>query len=380
MSSHLTENQISGWFAGRATAIDQLHVQACGVCTAELDGFLNTLESFREAIKAQAEALTARKTPSLGMVLNNSAPPAVFGCLLETPSLLVSLKRVVIDTWSAARAQTAVPPPQVRETWSPTEFPNSRWISLVLHAVILALLILPAAITKPLPSVETLVTLYNRAIPLVLNMPDKGRSGGGGGGGRRTPTPPSRGELPRAADQQLVPPMVEAKNLAPELIVESTIVVPQLATPQALNFQIGDPNGVVGAPSAGPGTGGGIGTGVGTGIGQGRGAGVGPGEGGGVGGGAFYVGGGVSEPVIVSQIQPEYSDDGRKARVQGTVELLIIVQADGTVLFDSVRKSLGYGLDQKAIDAVKRWRFVPGRRDGKPVPVYVSVLVNFSLR
>ena len=59
---------------------------------------------------------------------------------------------------------------------------------------------------------------------------------------------------------------------------------------------------------------------------------------------------------------------------------LVIVQADGTVLFDSVRKSLGYGLDQQAIDAVKRWRFVPGRKDGKPVPVYVSVLVNFSLR
>jgi TonB family protein len=380
MSSHLTENQISGWFAGRATAVEQLHVQACGVCTAELDGFLSTLESFRGAIKARAEALTARKTPSLEMVLNSSAAPAAFGCLLETPSLPVSLKRVVSDTWSAARAQTSAPLPQIRETWSPNEFPNSRWVSLVLHAVVLALLILPAAITKPLPSVETLVTLYNKAIPLVLNMPEKGRSGGGGGGGRRTPAPPSRGALPKAADQQLVPPMVEAKNLAPELVVESTIVVPQLATLQALNFQIGDPNGVVGAPSAGPGTGGGIGTGVGTGISQGRGAGVGQGEGGGVGGGVFSVGGGVSEPILLSQVQPEYSDDGRKARVQGTVELLIVVQADGTVLFDSVRKSLGYGLDQQAIDAVKRWRFVPGRKDGKPVPVYVSVLVNFSLR
>lgn len=123
-----------------------------------------------------------------------------------------------------------------------------------------------------------------------------------------------------------------------------------------------------------------MGTGAGTGVGQGRGLGLGPGEGRGFGGGVFSVGGGVSEPVILSQMQPEYSDDARKARVQGTVELLIIVRSDGTVLFDSVRKSLGYGLDQKAIDAVKRWRFVPGKKDGQPVNVYVSVLVNFSLR
>ena len=110
------------------------------------------------------------------------------------------------------------------------------------------------------------------------------------------------------------------------------------------------------------------------------GPGVGPGEGGGIGGGVFNVGGGVSEPVVLSQTQPEYSDDGRKARIQGTVELLIVVNADGTVRFDSVRKSLGYGLDQKAIEAVKKWRFIAGKKDGKAVPTYVSVLVNFSLR
>ena len=81
-----------------------------------------------------------------------------------------------------------------------------------------------------------------------------------------------------------------------------------------------------------------------------------------------------------TQIQPQYSDYGRKARIPGTVELLIIVNADGTVKFDNVRKNLGYGLDQKAIEAVKKWKFVPGKKDGKPVATYVSVLVNFSLR
>jgi periplasmic protein TonB len=223
--------------------------------------------------------------------------------------------------------------------------------------------------------------LYNKTMPMILNAPRLERSGGGGGGGRNAPTPPSKGQLPRGDVKQIVPPMVEIKNLAPELVVETTVIAPQLSNITPLpNVAFGDPNGVVGPPSAGPGRGSGIGTGVGTGIGPGTGGGVGPGTGGGVGGGVFNVGGGVSEPVLLTQIQPEYSDDGRKARIQGTVELLIIVNADGTVKFDNVRKNLGYGLDQKAIEAVKKWKFVPGKKDGKPVATYVSVLVNFSLR
>ncbi|MSV30575.1 MAG: energy transducer TonB, partial [Bryobacterales bacterium] len=145
-------------------------------------------------------------------------------------------------------------------------------------------------------------------------------------------------------------------------------------------MQFGDPNGVVGPPSAGPGSGGGIGTGTGTGIGPGRGAGLGPGVGGGVGGGVFSIGGGVSEPKATYTILPEYSDDGRKGRIQGIVELLIVVKADGTVDFQNVRKSLGYGLDQKAIDAVKKWKFLPGKKDGAAVATLVSVSVNFTLR
>ena len=77
---------------------------------------------------------------------------------------------------------------------------------------------------------------------------------------------------------------------------------------------------------------------------------------------------------------PEYSDDGRKGRIQGVVELLIVVKADGTVDFQNVRKALGYGLDQKAIEAVRRWKFLPGKKDGIPVATLVSVSVNFSLR
>ena len=116
------------------------------------------------------------------------------------------------------------------------------------------------------------------------------------------------------------------------------------------NIAFGDPNGVAGPPSAGPGTGGGIGTGTGRGVGPGRGGGVGPGEGGGIGGGVFSVGGGVSEPVIASQIEPNIPKKRARPAFREQSELLIIVNPDGTVKFDNVRKSLGYGLDQKAIE------------------------------
>jgi TonB family protein len=272
-------------------------------------------------------------------------------------------------------------PIEVEELWSKRNPIKSSLMSVGLHALFIGALIIPTYLVLQNPKVNPteVVRVFLPTMPKLPDMKDK--SGGGGGGGRKAPTPPSKGQLPRGDVKQIVPPMVEIKNLAPELAVETTVIAPQLANLTPLpNIAFGDPNGVVGPPSAGPGRGGGIGTGTGTGIGSGRGGGVGPGEGGGIGGGVFNVGGGVSEPVLLTQIQPEYSDDGRKARIQGTVELLIIVNADGTVKFDNVRKNLGYGLDQKAIEAVRRWKFIPGKKDGKPVATYVSVLVNFSLR
>ena len=350
MISHLTEDQISKWFIGQSSSSEQRHVQICRFCTAELEGFLNTLGSFRTALTSAAETRSRRTSPNLGMVLSHQAVAA------KTTTLFQSIERA-------------------------DDFRHTRWLSLAVHAIVLGLLILPAAITRPLPSRETLVMLYNKTLPVILNLPREDSSHGGGGGGRKTLTPPSKGQVPRGAEKQIVPPMVEAKNLAPELVVETTVIAPQLANVIPVpHIPFGDPNGVVGPPSAGPGRGGGIGTGGGTGVGPGRGPGVGPGEGGGIGGGVFAIGGGVSAPTLLSQIQPEYSDDARKARIQGTVELLIVVQADGSVRFDNVQKSLGYGLDQKAIDAVKKWKFAPGKKDGAAVATYVSVLVNFSLR
>ena len=92
------------------------------------------------------------------------------------------------------------------------------------------------------------------------------------------------------------------------------------------------------------------------------------------------VGGNVGEPILRQNANPEYSDAARQARVQGTVELMIVAGDDGLVKGVEVTRSLGFGLDEKAAEAVRKWKFSPATRNGIAVPVYVSVLVNFSLR
>jgi TonB family protein len=88
----------------------------------------------------------------------------------------------------------------------------------------------------------------------------------------------------------------------------------------------------------------------------------------------------VSEPVLVSQVQPAYTPEAKEARIQGTVEVVATVNEDGSVKVERINKSLGYGLDEAATAAVEQWRFRPGTKDGKPVAVTTSILINFSLR
>jgi protein TonB len=144
--------------------------------------------------------------------------------------------------------------------------------------------------------------------------------------------------------------------------------------------QLGDPlSNVVGPPSNGTGSGGGIGSGSGGGLGSGRGPGVGPGWGGGIGGGAYRVGGGVSAPRALYSPEPEYSDEARKVKHQGTVVLFVVVGPDGRPHEIRISRSLGFGLDEKAIEAVKNWRFEPAKKDGRPVAVQINIEVNFRL-
>ncbi|HPT25633.1 MAG TPA: energy transducer TonB, partial [Bryobacteraceae bacterium] len=196
----------------------------------------------------------------------------------------------------------------------------------------------------------------------------------------RSPLPASKGRLPRADLKQFTPPVAVINNPNPKLMMEPTILVPpDVPLPNINMAQYGDPLARIGPASNGPGSGGGIGSGSGGGVGSGRGGGFGPGEGGGVGGGVFRIGGGVSAPVPIFKVEPEYSEEARKAKYQGTVLLAIVVDVDGTTRNIRVLRTLGMGLDEKAIEAVSKWRFRPGMKGGQPVPVQANVEVSFRL-
>jgi len=93
----------------------------------------------------------------------------------------------------------------------------------------------------------------------------------------------------------------------------------------------------------------------------------------------YRVGGGVSPPVLISKAEPEYSETARKARRQGTSMLYVEISPEGRATHIHVVRRLGMGLDQKAVEAVKRWHFKPGMKDGKPVTVEATIEVNFRL-
>lgn len=226
---------------------------------------------------------------------------------------------------------------------------------------------------------QNVISLVTDATPVDLPLPIAARPvGGGGGGGDRDKLAASKGAPPRFAESQLTPPAVVVRNEAPKLIAEPTLVgAPALKFPIA---PIGDPlSHVLGPPSNGTGSGGGIGSGTGGGVGSGRGPGLGPGEGGGVGGGVYRVGGGVSAPRVVYSPDPEFSEEARKAKYQGTVLLWVTVGADGLARDIRIVRSVGMGLDEKAVNAVKLWRFEPARKDGQAVAVQISVEVAFRL-
>ncbi len=254
--------------------------------------------------------------------------------------------------------------------------------SVLIHGGVVALLLLIGTNKHVQQITKEAVTLIAPDIAAwqPKNLPQKQAMGGGGGGGDRSPLPASKGRLPRASNKQFTPPSAVILNQNPKLPMEPTIIAPPDADlPQVNMNQYGDPLAKVGPPSNGPGSGGGIGSGRGGGVGSGSGAGFGPGSGGGVGGGVYRIGGGVSAPQLVFKVEPEYSEEARKAKFQGTVVLYVVVDEKGNPRDLKVVRPLGLGLDQKAIEAVQKWRFKPGLKDGKPVPVAAQIEVNFRL-
>jgi periplasmic protein TonB len=272
-------------------------------------------------------------------------------------------------------------PIPVRDIWGFYNYKGrGAFGSTVIHVLAVALIIAATYLGRRIVDVakpkETVLLIAPDDLPALPV--SKTVSGGGGGGGDRDKLQASQGRLPKQSMQQITPPMAVVRNLQPKLEVAPTIVAPPLPQPNLPD--LGDPlSHLPSVPSNGTGYGGGIGSGNGGGVGSGEGPGFGPGHGGGTGGGAFRVGGGVSAPKAIYSPDPEYSEEARKVKHMGTVVLWLVVGPDGKPRDIKVLRTLGLGLDEKAIEAVKNWRFDPAKKDGKPVAVQINVEVNFHL-
>jgi TonB family protein len=279
-------------------------------------------------------------------------------------------------------------PVRVRDIWGDYNYRRrGAWFSAFLHACaiggLIAASIVGARVVKQAQKQEV-VSLITPDVSQYLPMTTKKNDtvGGGGGGGDRDKLKAPKGRLPKFAMEQITPPAMVIRNDKPKLAVEPTVVVPpQVRMANAALPNLGDMKAVIptGPMSNGTGSGGGIGSGSGGGVGSGTGPGVGPGRGGGIGGGVFKVGGGVSAPRALDTPDPEYSEEARKAKYQGTCVLWLIVDENGRPRDIKIARSLGMGLDQKAIEAVRKWKFEPAMKDGRPVAVQINVEVNFRL-
>jgi TonB family protein len=304
---------------------------------------------------------------------------------VETPwfkSLYESVREIVKPT-PLPPLQVTSKPIVVKDIWGLYgRKKQSGAYSLAIHVTVIVLLFTLAS-SKAVQQAAKDVTSIIMPVDLEAYKPKAGPqkpSGGGGGGGDRSPLPAAKGRLPTISPRQFTPPVQVFNNLNPKLPMEPTIIAPpDVNIPNNNLPQYGDPLAKIGPPSNGPGSGGGIGSGSGGGVGPGKGGGYGPGEGGGFGGGVFRVGGGVTAPVPLYRPEPEYSEEARKAKYQGTVVLYVEVDASGHPRNLKVMRSLGLGLDEKAMEAVQKWKFRPGYKDGKPVTVAATVEVNFRL-
>ncbi len=193
----------------------------------------------------------------------------------------------------------------------------------------------------------------------------------GGGGGHPDIAPAAQGHLPKFAQTQIVPLKTPPVNDA-KLQVEPTVVMQKdLKLADNTMPNLGLPNSSVHGVS--------LGNGAGTGLGAGSGAGIGPGSGGNIGGGVMHIGGTVHAPTVLRQVDPEYSEEARKAKFSGNVEVYLWVDELGNPSHVRIARGAGMGLDEKALEAVAQYKFKPATQDGKPVKVDMYIDVGFQI-
>lgn len=338
----------------------------------------------------------------------SDAIPAIDGHFVAERDAVAAVRALAATPASAAAASApaellASPPPAARRTGLPLA------LSGALHAAAVLFFVAASSLGLLTADTETPVSKPAEQARLVF-LVKAGPGGGGGGGGMREKAPPPKIQIKRPEARRASlpvpvrrPPPVTTRAKVPPpppqrpvraVMRETTpiqmpkpappapaVVAPVVSAPADPVDRAGTLDSATDGPSsAGSGTGGGAGTGAGTGIGEGDGAGIGPGSGGGTGGGPYRPGSGIDPPSLLREVKPSYTEDGRRQGVEGDVVLEIVVRRDGTVGAVKVLRRLGAGLDQKAIDAVRQWRFSPARRMGAPVDVVVEVAVEFKLR
>jgi periplasmic protein TonB len=261
----------------------------------------------------------------------------------------------------------------IGEMPAPQQLKGSWWegtgVSIIIHTIVLGALIYAA--THVSQVVKTVNQATEKLDFIFLDKPKTG-PGGGGGGRPKDPEPPRKVEIVAAKPVQPTPIPRPADVVTPPITVPISTPTAVVTLPGALS----PIDATIGTGAAGGGRGTGIGTGTGSGVGEG--------SGGGFGGGVYNIGNGVTSPVLIREVKPNYTGDAMRAKLQGIVEMEAIVQPDGTIDPNQIKitRSLDstFGLDQQALIAVKQWRFRPGLYKGQPVPVRVTVELTFTLR
>ena len=330
MNQHLTWEQISDYLIGDPAPAYAQHARECGSCREEIARIESALSDFRGAVRNWTEKLS-RSSVETSVVVNTGI------------GLQLDLRR---GMYAGNETKAGLS-------------------SLAIHAAMVALLLFLGTL-KPVQMILKQTAVLIAPAPPVKVAENKG----GGGGGARQPEV-KKAELPKPA-RQFVPPRVDP--------VQSKLEMPASLMTDLPNVDPTSVGALTGLSALnGLGTGGGIGNGKGGGLGNGNGPGVGDGAGGGTGGGVYLPGKGVSNPVPIFRPEPQYSEEARKAKWQGTVLLSLVVDENGRTTDIKVLRPLGLGLDEKAIEAVSQWRFRPGMKDGKPVKVMAQIEVSFRL-
>jgi protein TonB len=296
--------------------------------------------------------------------------PADNDLLVEEQGIFASLRDNIRDVFFPQKLpplELESKPVAVVDRMRVKRDPTSTAIAVVIHGLVILLIAFLIAKHVQLGSKAKTTLVTEVAVPPMAPMKAEQM---GGGGGQRGPTPVTKGSPPKFADQQIVPPKAPPLQ-EPKIKIEPTVEV-QKDIHMAQNLpNFGLPNSPLNGVS--------MGNGSGTGLGSGNGSGIGPGSGGNMGGGPRRIGGGVSAPQVLYAPEPEFSEEARKAKFAGNVLVNLWVDTNGLPSHVRVIRGVGMGLDEKAAEAVRQYRFKPAMENGKPVLVELNIEVNFQI-